>query len=151
MISPSPAMNTSSPLERKIFLGSPGLLAKPKNFKGIGGGAATDGGWYPGFVLLSVVPLSCGVGITGSACDTKMFLPEPSYLICSVEASCSRCSVGSRLCGGRSFFAEPEPELCRAVARAAFREIPSGPFAGVAGVVEAIVDEEGMNWYTTTN
>ena len=43
-ISPSPAMNTSSPLDRKILFGSPGWLAKPKNFSGIGGAAGIAGG-----------------------------------------------------------------------------------------------------------
>src|SRR5260370_38354634 len=43
-MSPSAAMNTSSPWERKIFLGSPGSLANPKNLRLMGGGACTGGG-----------------------------------------------------------------------------------------------------------
>src|SRR5580704_3449501 len=132
-------MKTSSPLARNTFFGSPGWLAKPKNFKGIGVGATGTGIWYIGPSSFLATPGARGVGITGSGCDTKMFLPEPSYLICSVEASCCRCSVGSRLCGGRSFFPGVDEARCAA---AAFTGVPSEP-AVVTVVVEALVDEEG--------
>src|SRR5271166_913504 len=42
-ISPSPATKMSSPCCRKIFLGSPGWLANPKNLSGMGGGGGTGG------------------------------------------------------------------------------------------------------------
>src|ERR1700692_710201 len=139
-------MKTSSPLERKIFLGSPFFLAKPKNFKGIGGAAATGGGCQILGSFGPTVPGANGVGITGSGCDTKMFLPEPSYLICSADANCARLRVGSRLCGRRSFFAEAESELRRSAECGFLATAASGPPVVLAGVVEAMVDEEGMNW-----
>src|SRR5580698_9669090 len=147
MISPSPAMKTSSPLERKTFLSSPGRFAKPKNLRGIGGGGACGGICMTASLislLLSVVPLRSGIGITASACDTKMFLPEPSYLICSVEASNCRCKVGSRLCG-RYFFPDADPEPWCAPECVAFPASPCGSVTLVAGLVEAMVEEEGMN------
>src|SRR5580693_9701111 len=143
-------MKTSSPLERKTFLSSPGRLAKPKNLSGIGGGGACGGICMTALLslpplLLSVVPLPCGIGITASACEMKMFLPEPSYLICSVEASSCRCKVGSRLCGGRSFFADVDPELWCVTEREALGASPCRSVAPVAGFVEAMVEDAGRN------
>src|ERR1022692_153216 len=136
-------MKVSSPLMRKTFLGSPGLLAKPKNFRGIGGAADTTGGWYSSAFLTSVAPVPSGFWITtSSACATKIFLPEPSYLIASVEASCCKCRVGSRLCGGGSFF--PGVELRRGAGWAALAGDACEPVVA-AGAVEAMVEEEGMN------
>src|SRR5258706_9581092 len=43
-MSPSEAMKMSSPDDRKIFFGSPVLLAKPKNFRLMGGGGGMGGG-----------------------------------------------------------------------------------------------------------
>src|ERR1700722_19013641 len=138
-------MKTSSPFERKIFLGSPFLLAKPKNFRGMRGAAATGGACQILGSFGPAVPEANGVGITGSGCDTKMFLPEPSYLICSADANCARLRVGSRLCGRISFFAEADSEPRRGAACGFLATIDSGP-AVVAGAVEAMVEEEGMNW-----
>src|SRR2546423_4550910 len=103
-------MKTSSPLERKIFRASPGSLAKPKNFNGIGGAAGTTGGFHPGPFGWSVAaePAACGI-FTDSACDTKIFRPDPAYTVPSLEASRSSRSVGSRLAGPRTFFATPPP------------------------------------------
>ena len=103
-ISPSPAIHTSSPCSRKIFFGSPTLLAKPKNFSGIGGGCGTGGGVHgPCALGPSGDPGAIGGGITTSASDTKIFLPLPSYCVCSAEASRSSLKVGSRF-SGRTFF-----------------------------------------------
>src|SRR5438445_2245140 len=109
-ISPSPAINTSSPCERKIFFGSPGWFAKPKNFSGMGACWGGGGRWYfdSSAFARSVVPLVTGVG-GASACETKMFLPDPSYFSFSVAASSSNLRVGSRLCGARAFLAEEPP------------------------------------------
>ncbi len=74
---------------KKNFLGSPVWLAKPKNFSGIGGGCATAGGGvYRLSIRLAFVGLCRGLAESESprpACDTKIFLPEPSYLICSAR------------------------------------------------------------------
>ena len=53
----------------------------------------------------SVVPFPLGCSIfTGSAEETKMFRPEPVYLVCSLVASNCNCRVGSRLSGCATFF-----------------------------------------------
>src|ERR1700691_1199276 len=138
-------MKTSSPLERKIFLGSPGLLAKPKNFSGIGGGAATGGGVYTPAFGASGDPGASGVGIATSACATKIFRPKPSYLTCSAEASCVRCKVGSRLCGAGDFL-PTVVVLWRVAGRVVGAAICVSHTCGaVAGAVAALVEEEGMN------
>src|SRR5271156_965054 len=93
--------------------------------------------------VLSVAPDASALGITtSSAWAMKMFLPEPSYLICSVVASCSRCRVGSRFCGARSLFPEAGAEVRRAAGWEPLVE--DGSFA-VAVVLEAMVEDEGTN------
>ena len=59
---------------------------------------------------LSVTPGAFGFGIsTGvSACDTKMFLPDPSYLVSSLAARSCNCRVGSRFSLSEIVFLCPE-------------------------------------------
>src|SRR5258708_2894893 len=121
-ISPSPATKTSSPCERNTFLGSPGLLAKPKNLSGMGGGGGCCGVWYASATLVgSVVPGVMGLGITTSAWATKMFRPEPSYNVFSVAFSKSKRSVGSRfsITGAFLLFLPPGCGVCLDVGAAA--------------------------------
>ena len=92
-MSPSLATNTSSPCERNTLFGSPGLFAKPKNFRRIGGGGGGVGGTYCPFAL-SVAPGAIGAGI-GSAAAAKILRPLPLYFVSSLSFSKSSLSVGS--------------------------------------------------------
>src|SRR5437764_14972885 len=88
-ISPSPATKISSPCERKTFLGSPGRLAKPKNFKLMGGGGGGGGG---------PIGLATKAGATcfgGSGSALKIFLPVPLYCVDSLARNKSSRSEGS--------------------------------------------------------
>ena len=72
---------------RKTLRASPGRFANPKNLTGLAWPPADPAGgsrlnFFPG---LSVATDSPGVGMKTSACDTKMFLPEPSYLMCFAD------------------------------------------------------------------
>src|SRR6266581_3998338 len=93
-MSPSEARNTSSPLARKTRLGSPGLLAKPKNLRSMGGGAggrfcAATGGCTTGVFTTR--------GIGASSCCRKILRPVPAYLVSSALFSRSNRKRGSRL------------------------------------------------------
>src|SRR5882672_7088831 len=101
-MSPSVAMKISSPADRKIFLASPGLLAKPKNFKLIGGGGVGCGTTGPA----TTTGLLC-TGSIGNDPAIKMFLAVPAYLICSVWRNKSRSRVGSSR-GSATFTNFPE-------------------------------------------
>src|SRR5713226_181326 len=93
-MSPSPAIKTSPSLDdRKTLLGSPGLLAKPKNFRLMGGGGGMVGRVY--CFALSVVPFALGFSI-GRDPVTKIFLPMPAYSVPSLWESKSSWRVGSR-------------------------------------------------------
>src|SRR5882762_3547554 len=142
-MSPSVAMKISSPADRKIFLGSPGLLAKPKNFKlmgggGGGGGGTTGPGWSSaGFLFTASI---------GSDPAIKMFLAVPAYLICSVWRNKSRSRVGSRR-GSETFTNFPD-----AVRRSA--GLPAPPedaweLAVVAGVADGQSARPTMTRATT--
>src|SRR6202790_4703313 len=132
-MSPSAAMKTSSPWDRKTFFVSPGRLAKRKNLSVMGGGGGTGGGWRRP-ASLSVVPFPLSFSI-GTDPTTKMFLPLPAYLISSLWLSSFRSSVGSRR-GSPTGTIFPEAE----------RRMPG--FAAVAvvcPVVGAAVDDQGQN------
>src|ERR1700676_147391 len=92
-MSPSAAMKTSSPWDRKTFFVSPGRLAKRKNLSVMGGGGGTGGGWRRP-ASLSVVPFPLSFSM-GTDPTTKMFLPLPAYLISSLWLRSFRSSVGS--------------------------------------------------------
>src|SRR5437870_697632 len=91
-------MNTSSPFERKIRLGSPGLLAKPKNFKGRGGGGGS------GSVFVTTGDTT-GLGMSTSA--WKIFRPAPVYLVSSLARNSPSCKVGSSETGATLAFLVP--------------------------------------------
>src|ERR1039458_1237203 len=98
----------------------------------MGGGAACTGGDHGvGAFCASVTPGAPGLGMTtSSACDTKMFLPRPSYTVCSVEASKSSRSVGSRF-STRGFFPGFPPG----------RTVTRGAMGAAACALDAGVDE----------
>src|SRR5438309_7654788 len=97
-------MNTSSPFERKIRLGSPGLLAKPKNFKGRGGGGGGGGGGS-GSVFVTTGDTT-GLGMSTSA--WKIFRPAPVYLVSSLARNSPSCKVGSSETGATLAFRSEE-------------------------------------------
>src|SRR3979411_289231 len=125
----SGAMKIPPPADRKIFLGSPGLLAKPKNFKlmgggGGGGGGTTGPGWSSaGFLFTASI---------GSDPAIKMFLAVPAYLICSVWRNKSRSRVGSSR-GSETFTNFPEA-VRRSAGLAALVDVDWSPAA--AGAAE---------------
>src|SRR5580765_1150528 len=127
-MSPSTAMKTSSPCDRKTFFGSPGLLAKPKNFKLMGGGGGGGGGaGGPIGPVLSITAGATGAGI--STCATKILRPLPAYLVCSVCANRRKSNVGSRrsCAAGRSLPLRPM----------VFLALPATVVAGCAAVTGA--------------
>src|SRR5579862_6064387 len=138
-MSPSPAMKTSSPCERKILLGSPGLLAKPKNLRLMGGGG---GGPCGTIGAADTCTGTIGFGISTSA--RKMFLPVPEYLVSSLAFSQSYRSVGSSERGSAfaaAFF--PEPFLTVTI-----RRVPGGGVTTGVGVFAA-AGESGIKRTTT--
>src|SRR5215469_15361521 len=100
-------MKTSSPLDRKILLASPGLLANPKNFKLIGGGGGGGGGRLS--FGASVTGEAIGLGISSSA--VNILRPLPVYSMFSLDASSVNRSVGSRE-GGDGGFLSADPVEC---------------------------------------
>src|SRR6185369_5988413 len=100
-MSPSEAIKTSSPVDKKIFFVSPVRLANPKNLRLIGGGGGGGGG--PCATTGCCTADATGFGI--STCTWKMLRPAPSYLVSSLARNQSYRNVGSRLRGAIfSFF-----------------------------------------------
>src|SRR5581483_6071495 len=82
-------------------------------------------------------------------CETKIFLPFPSYCVLSLLASKSRRSVGSRLstCGFFPAFNAPFPPAGRDGG------MRVGRVGAAAWALEFGVDDpvnRGRNWYTKT-
>jgi hypothetical protein len=125
----------SSPWDRKTFFVSPGRFAKPKNFRVMGGGGGIAGsGRTP--ASASVAPERFGVSIFATDPATKIFLPLPAYLICSLWFSNARSSVGSNR-GSNMCSTFPD----------AVRRPPARGGAETAGVAAgAASGDEGQNW-----
>src|SRR6266849_5207749 len=74
-----------------------------------------------------------------------MLRPEPAYFVCSLLASKSRRSVGSRLLAAWLFLLGPDAR--RGIGRVGSPDVVEGVAAPGAVKLE---DEDGENWYATT-
>src|SRR5437016_6638821 len=81
------------------------------------------------------------------AWETKMLRPEPAYFVCSLLASKSRRSVGSRLLAAWLFLLVPGPDARRGIGRVGSPDVLEGVAAPGAVKLE---DEDGENSYATT-
>src|ERR1700692_4942703 len=128
-------MKISSPCDRNTFFVSPGRLAKPKNFRVIGGGGGIVGsGRTP--ACASVAPDCLGTSIFATDPATKIFLPLPAYLIRSLWFSSAMSSVGSRR----------GSNVCSTLPDAARRPVPRGVVEAVSAAAGVLSGDEGQNW-----